>query len=622
MAYTINNSDSSKTFTIQDSIIDSSTLSVDLIGQNASGYGPSIAKNFVQLLENFASASSPSAGTKLIGQLWFDKTNNNIKVFKDTDGDGTGDFWVNLEPTISGSEPAGRKSGEQWYDTKTNKLHIHDGSNFKLAGYGGEVTNEFSGISTVGSPTSFGTKLKTIFLNDNTGKPHAVLALVHVNDSTSSSSYSGSTSGETIMLIVNHDEAFTLGNSAVQSEGESTLVNYYPELSGANSIGTSIVKGLNLRGDYTESQVALASRALQADSANALLTGSNVSISANDIIHTGRSYIPDTDVAYTLGDTDSRFLHTYTQYITVGNGSSGDILANGSVRLGTSSARFADGYFANIDVSGNVVFGAGSQNIGSDSQPAENLYAGNIDFSTSLTDGSITITGFIDEDSMGTDSAVKLPTQQSVKAYVDNTVTGINLGFAGDSGSGNIDLDSQTFNLVGGNNITTNGSVTQVNFDLDTTLSNMVAASFSGNVSANFFVGTATQAQYADLAENYQADSSYEPGTVVVFGGSEEVTISNKENNPSVAGVVSTEPAHLMNAGLEGDGVVAVALRGRIPCKVYGPVRKGDVLIASSTPGHAKAAPFKGYQTPAACIIGKAISDHAGMGEGVIEVLV
>ena len=62
------------------------------------------------------------------------------------------------------TEPAGRKSGEQWFDTKTNKLHIHDGSNFKLAGYGGEVTNEFSGISTVGSPTSFGTKLKTIFL--------------------------------------------------------------------------------------------------------------------------------------------------------------------------------------------------------------------------------------------------------------------------------------------------------------------------------------------------------------------------------------------------------------------------------------------------------------------------
>ena len=77
-----------------------------------------------------------------------------------------------------------------------------------------------------------------------------------------------------------------------------------------------------------------------------------------------------------------------------------------------------------------------------------------------------------------------------------------------------------------------------------------------------------------------------------------------------------------MNEGLEGDHVVAVALRGRIPCKVKGPVRKGDVLIASDTPGHAEAAPFKGYQTPAVCVIGKAISEHLQISEGVVEILV
>ena len=140
-------------------------------------------------------------------------------------------------------------------------------------------------------------------------------------------------------------------------------------------------------------------------------------------------------------------------------------------------------------------------------------------------------------------------------------------------------------------------------------------------VYATTFSGTATSAQYADLAENYQADKNYAPGTVVEFGGTAEVTISSKESSPAVAGVVSTDPAHLMNSGLEGDGVVAVALRGRVPCKVYGPVRKGDVLIASEKPGLAKAAPFRGYQTPAACIIGKAISEHRGMAEGVVEIL-
>ena len=81
-----------------------------------------------------------------------------------------------VEPNL-----AGRKSGEQWFDTKTNKLYLHDGSNFKLAGYGGEVTNEFLLNATVGSHI-FGTKLKTIFLNDNTGKPTCCISLVHVND--------------------------------------------------------------------------------------------------------------------------------------------------------------------------------------------------------------------------------------------------------------------------------------------------------------------------------------------------------------------------------------------------------------------------------------------------------
>ena len=84
------------------------------------------------------------------------------------------------------------------------------------------------------------------------------------------------------------------------------------------------------------------------------------------------------------------------------------------------------------------------------------------------------------------------------------------------------------------------------------------------------------------MAENYVADKSYDAGTVVVIGGSAEVTEVTKENSPAIAGVVSTDPAYLMNAGLEGDNVVTVALKGRVPVKVTGPVRKGDVLIASS----------------------------------------
>ena len=130
------------------------------------------------------------------------------------------------------------------------------------------------------------------------------------------------------------------------------------------------------------------------------------------------------------------------------------------------------------------------------------------------------------------------------------------------------------------------------------------------------FEGTASSAKFADLAEKYTSDKDYEVGTVCVFGGTEEVTESTKQNCPAIAGVVSTDPAYLMNADLEG-GVV-LALRGRVPVKVYGRVQKGDVLICSNTPGHAEAAPFRGYHVTGPSMIGIAITDNRS-GNGVVE---
>ena len=158
-------------------------------------------------------------------------------------------------------------------------------------------------------------------------------------------------------------------------------------------------------------------------------------------------------------------------------------------------------------------------------------------------------------------------------------------------------------------------------FTSTNTASRAVVRDGSGNFAANIITGTATAARYADLAENYLADKPYEPGTVVVIGGSAEVTEVTKQNSPAIAGVVSTEPAHLMNSALEGDNVVAVALKGRVPVKVVGAVRKGDVLIASNTPGHAQAAPFNGYHAGASAI-GVAISENLSSGTGVVEALI
>jgi len=104
------------------------------------------------------------------------------------------------------------------------------------------------------------------------------------------------------------------------------------------------------------------------------------------------------------------------------------------------------------------------------------------------------------------------------------------------------------------------------------------------------FYGKSTQAQYADLAENYLGDrDDYMPGTLMVFGGSAEVTASQREYDTRVAGVVSQNPAYLMNVNdVDNRFMVPIALTGRVPTRVQGPVEKGDLLVSSEQYGVAK----------------------------------
>ena len=134
------------------------------------------------------------------------------------------------------------------------------------------------------------------------------------------------------------------------------------------------------------------------------------------------------------------------------------------------------------------------------------------------------------------------------------------------------------------------------------------------NVYATTFQGTATSAQYADLAEKYESDMLLEAGTVVCFGGEKEITACSHDSDHRVAGVISTDPAFMMNSDGEGQ---YVALTGRVPCKVVGPVAKGDLLVSSDVLGHARA----DNDAKPGRIIGKAVGS-IDSGEGVIEVLV
>lgn len=146
------------------------------------------------------------------------------------------------------------------------------------------------------------------------------------------------------------------------------------------------------------------------------------------------------------------------------------------------------------------------------------------------------------------------------------------------------------------------------------------ATANGGNIVGQWSLGAGSrmQATWADLAEYYTADHDYQPGTVVVFGGEAEVTTSNIAGDTRVAGVVSTNPAYLLNNECPGMRV-AVALQGRVPCQIVGKVSKGDLIVTSKIPGVAVA--VKGKATPGT-IIGKALESYDSDEIGIIEVAV
>lgn len=142
------------------------------------------------------------------------------------------------------------------------------------------------------------------------------------------------------------------------------------------------------------------------------------------------------------------------------------------------------------------------------------------------------------------------------------------------------------------------------------------------NVYAVTFQGVATSAQYADLAERYEADMVLEAGDVVVLGGAKEVTRSTEANSTDVFGIVSTAPAFKMNSEAGDDATHPyIALAGRVPVKVIGAVKKGQRLVTSGTPGVAMAADLSSIPN-SFVVIGRALNDKTTTDVGLVEVAV
>jgi hypothetical protein len=235
-----------------------------------------------------------------------------------------------------------------------------------------------------------------------------------------------------------------------------------------------------------------------------------------------------------------------------------------------------------------------------------NIFTAGTSNATTRTGGSINVTGNITGGNLTTSGVV-----------VAATVNATTIGNSGATVNGT--TVSVTGTVTGGN-LTTAGVLT-VNSGAAATAIVNGAGNTVGNIgsSTGFFnrlFATATTALYADLAEKYTADADYVPGTVVSFGGTEEITLSVWDSDRRVAGVVSTNPSYLMNAGLDAKHVAVVALQGRVACRVQGPVRKGDMMVsAGNGAARSEADPKTG------AVIGKALENFSGE-SGTIEVVV
>jgi len=656
MAYTVSTT-SGTSVTVADGVVDTTNYSLSLVGKNVSGYGQYFVQNSIRHLENFANSTAPSPTNKLTGQLWYDTSSSQMRVYN-------GSSWIRLTPGVSASAPAdGFQSGTMYFDTTDDKLKIYNGTSFVDTSYAGEVSDAYS--STYG--TAGGTKLRNIFLNATSGGPYPVTALVSVNQTESSGDGTGAIpSGETIMAIFS-DYEFTAADSVSSSMGDN--INWHDQLTASNGIGASIKKGLNLRDEYANTSIALADRAYRADAVtgNIIVGASNVALSA--LVQTGGSFVPATDVTYDLGNSTNRFSQTWSQYVNVGNGTNGFIRAYGDLAIGNSSTRVNTFHSTNADINTVVVNTQANVNAPIQITGAADLtnsltVAGTTTLNGSLVVGNaiadtVSITALLsspiipDTDvtySLGnTNNRFSIIYANQFQGDVTGDVTGNVSGSAGSSATVNTitSANNSTHYLTFVNSDNGSSTAEVVNTDAGIsynpstnaftvtgpvvggslsdgaltssagTITGGVAATFSGNVTASYFVGTATQAQYADMAEIYSADADYEPGTVVKIGGDAEITQTSNHADPDVFGVISTNPAYLMNSEAEG---LPVALQGRVPVKVIGKISKGERLIASDEPGLAWALGSDDYDPRA--IIGRSLEDKEDGGIGVVEAVI
>jgi len=385
--YVINNR-SGDTIVIPDGAVNQD-FSVDLIGRNYENYGAVVATTTVDMLDNFAHASTPPARS-VDGQLWYDKTYKQLRV-----KDGTTGAWIPLGILVSATAPnndfSQLKAGVSYFNTAENLFYVFNGSNWTESAIPGGLTSTasiHSGSAIGGTPSIYGSRLRHIFLIDNNGVSRSVLALTYQNQIL----YQGSeyyNNEKIISIFSGHADSFVAGDQNSGVAGGTH--NFYAQLNQAGGIGLTIRPGINVRAD-DQGRVNFAETSERANAAYNLNTGEfgadDANITASNVYHKNAHIISNQHDTYDLGNATTTFNSGYVTDLYIGNGTSGNIQNNGSstVVIGSSASPISAAHITDVVVYGDLETQGGG-NIGGEDNRIENIYANVVNANVVNIDG-------------------------------------------------------------------------------------------------------------------------------------------------------------------------------------------------------------------------------------------
>lgn len=562
MAYEVNKFNGTFLTSVDDGTIDTTT-DLRFIGKNYAGYGEVQNENFLHLLENFANTTAPPRS--VTGQIWFDSS---IKKLKYYDGSK---FKVASGAEASATAPSGLSTGDFWWDTGAKQLYAYTGTDFTLIG---PIASPDLGTSIVSAAVVYGTSTTAI-------GPHTILKVIADDKTIAIASKTAFTLDNTKNVIDDFTvvkKGITLAKS--QSGVSSDDYVYWGTSSNALKLGGFTADQFIKIGESTfTNEVVFKDPGLQIGDGNDLRirveNGDEVIFEnrlGNDLtfritvvettderdiaIIQSTGIVPGTNNAYALGSASSVWSNVYATTF------------NGAV-IGAVTGNTTGVHKGNVVANDNdTLINAATKQIGYTGANIVGTLTGSVTGSAATATNASKLTDFEPSATVPLTAVNTI----AVRNTSGNLVANQFIGTADRSEKMFLDKTDAITDPVWSD---ATASTKYRTARLSATAYSIVARDASANVTANIFNGTATAARYADLAEKYLADSQYEIGTVVCIGGTREVTAATHGNR--AIGVVSGKPAFIMNSHLEGGTLIA--LKGRVPVKVHGIIKKGDKLV-------------------------------------------